>query len=206
VCKFCFQFADAAGKKKKNETKETNDHERQSTGSSEGNETVRESFSSRFDRTSHRLSGERTAKKPSPLVFGPPIDPNEMPTSLLSPVDSNSSDPAGFEHPTDPTASITESVDLFEESDSLEVQRSFHTRVRSRRRHSSAELLGAIESGGLEAEILAFNQGRKKASPKAEIPTVPEETQWGIAAQDGDNLHTQREIALDKYMVSRMLK
>ncbi|GMF09259.1 unnamed protein product [Phytophthora lilii] len=176
---------------------------RHSIGSLDGNETSNESFSSRFDRSSHRLSGELGVKKPSPLVFGPPVDPNEVPLALLSPVDSNSSDPAGSEQHADPTASTTESVDYFEESDSVEVQRRFRNRVRSRRRHSSAELLGAIETGGLmEAEVLALNQGRKKASPKKEVSFVAEEPQWGNAAHYSDNLHTQREIALDKYMLS----
>ncbi|KAF1789311.1 Phosphatidylinositol-4-phosphate 5-kinase, N-terminal domain [Phytophthora cactorum] len=87
--------------------------------------------------------------------------------------------------------------------DSVEVQQRFHPRVRSRRRHYSAELLDAIESGGLmEAEVLAFNKGRQNASPKKEVSTVPEETQWELAAHNSNILHTQREIALDKYMQS----
>ncbi|KAL3668172.1 hypothetical protein V7S43_007034 [Phytophthora oleae] len=197
VCKFCFQFADAAGKKEKVNEK---DQKRHSIGSLEGNETSRESFSSRFDRSSHRLSGELGPIKASPLVFGPPVGPNEAPV-LLSPVDSNSSDPAGSEQPADPTSFTTESVDFFEELDSVEVQRRF--RPRSRRRHSSAELLGAIESGGLmDIDMLALNKGRKKASPKKEVSTVPEETQCELAAHNSTNFHTQREIALDKYMQS----
>ncbi|ETP47089.1 hypothetical protein, variant 7 [Phytophthora nicotianae P10297] len=100
-------------------------------------------------------------------------------------------------------SATTESVDLFEESDSVEVQQRFRPRVRTRRRHSSAELLDAIENGGLmEAEVLAFKQGRKKSSPKKEISTVPEETRWELAAHNSNNLHTQREIALDMYMQS----
>ncbi|ETN23135.1 hypothetical protein, variant 1 [Phytophthora nicotianae INRA-310] len=198
VCTFCFQFADAAGKKKA----VNKDQRRHSIESLDGNETSRDSLSNRFDRSSHRLSGELGAVKPSPLVFGPPIDPNEAP-ALLSPVDSNSSDPAGLEQPADPMSATTESVDLFEESDSVEVQQRFRPRVRTRRRHSSAELLDAIESGGLmEAEVLAFKQGRKKSSPKKEISTVPEETRWELAAHNSNNLHTQREIALDMYMQS----
>ncbi|OWZ16242.1 Phosphatidylinositol-3-phosphate 5-kinase [Phytophthora megakarya] len=193
VCKFCFRFVDAAGKKEKE-----SEQNRHSIGSLEGKETARESFSSRFDRSSHRLSSE-SVTKPSPLVFGPPVDPNEVPMSLLSPVDSNSSDPTGMEQPADPITSTTESIDFFEESDSVKVQGRFRTHGRARRRHSSAELLGAIESGGLmEAEVLAHN-GRKKMSPK-EVSTVPEETPWGIAAHNSNNLHTHREIALDKYM------
>ncbi|ETP47092.1 hypothetical protein, variant 8 [Phytophthora nicotianae P10297] len=198
VCTFCFQFADAAGKKKA----VNKDQRRHSIESLDGNETSRDSLSNRFDRSSHRLSGELGAVKPSPLVFGPPIDPNEAP-ALLSPVDSNSSDPAGLEQPADPMSATTESVDLFEESDSVEVQQRFRPRVRTRRRHSSAELLDAIENGGLmEAEVLAFKQGRKKSSPKKEISTVPEETRWELAAHNSNNLHTQREIALDMYMQS----
>ncbi|KAE9359012.1 hypothetical protein PF008_g2449 [Phytophthora fragariae] len=202
VCKFCLQFADAAGKKKK-QAKE-NELGRSSIGSLDGNETSNDSFSSRFDRSSHRLSGELGAKKPSPLVFGPPVDTNESPTSLLSPVDSNSSDPAGLEPNADPMSATMESVDFFEESDSVEVQRKFRARLRSRRRHSSAELLGAIESGGLiDAELLALSMGRNKASPKtAEATTFSEETPWGDAAHNSNNLHTQREIVLDKYMQS----
>ncbi|KAL4136986.1 hypothetical protein PRIC2_000513 [Phytophthora ramorum] len=198
VCKFCHQFADAARKKEKE-----NDHGRHSIGSVEGDETSNSSFSSRFDHSLSRLSGENGVTKPSPLVFGPPVDPNEATMTLLSPVDSNSSDPAGSDQPTDPTSFTTESVDLFEELDSVEVQRRFRTRVRSRRRHSSAELLGAIESGGLmEAEVLALNQGKTKGSPKQHTSSVPEETQWAMADLNSDNLHTQREIALDKYMQS----
>ncbi|KAG7390357.1 hypothetical protein PHYPSEUDO_008185 [Phytophthora pseudosyringae] len=196
VCKFCFQFA---GKKKKVKEK---DESRHSIESLDGIETANESFSSRFDRSSHRLSGERGTAKPSPLVFGPPIDPNEAP-ALLSPVESNSSDPAGSEQPADPTSFTTESVDFFEEADTAEVQRSFRPRVRTRRRHSSAELLGAIESGGLmEAEVLALNKGRKNASPKNDVSTVFEEAQWEIAAHNSNDLHMQREIALDTYMQS----
>ncbi|KAI9997050.1 hypothetical protein PInf_000483 [Phytophthora infestans] len=198
VCTFCFQFADAAGKKKLHDK----DQRRHSIESLDANETSRESFSSRFDRTSHRLSEELSGVKPSPLVFGPPVDPNEVPT-LLSPVDSNSSDSAGIEQSADPTSATNESIDLFEESDSTEVQRRFRPQVRTRRRRSSAELLDAIESGGLmEAEVLAFKQGRKKASPKKEVSTVLEETQWELATQNSNNLHTQREIALDMYMQS----
>lgn len=198
MCKFCFQFADAAGGKKKIKEDEQRRH---SIGSLDGNETSRESFSSRFDRSSHRLSGELGSTKPSPLVFGPPVDPNEVPMSLLSPVDSNSSDPTGSEQPADPTSLTTESVDFFEESDAVEVQRRFHPRIRTRRRHSSAELLDAIESGGLDAEVLALHKWIKKASPKNEASPVPEETQSELAAHSSNNLHTQREISLDKYMV-----
>ncbi|KAF4042255.1 Phosphatidylinositol-4-phosphate 5-Kinase [Phytophthora infestans] len=193
--RFAFNFADAAGKKKLHDE----DQRRHSIESLDANETSRESFSSRFDRTSHRLSEELSGVKPSPLVFGPPVDPNEVPT-LLSPVDSNSSD---IEQSADPTSATNESIDLFEESDSTEVQRRFRPQVRTRRRRSSAELLDAIESGGLmEAEVLAFKQGRKKASPKKEVSTVLEETQWELATQNSNNLHTQREIALDMYMQS----
>ncbi|KAK1939372.1 putative 1-phosphatidylinositol-3-phosphate 5-kinase FAB1C [Phytophthora citrophthora] len=195
VCKFCFQFADSAGKKEKTKEK---DQKRHSLGSSEGHETSRESFSSRFDRSSHRLSGEHGPIKASPLVFGPPVGPNEAP-ELLSPVDSNSSDLVGAEQSADPTSSTTESVDFFEESNSFEVQQKF--RPRTRRRHSSAELLGAIESGGLmDIDMLTLNKGRRKSSPKKEVSTVLEETHWELAAHNSDNLHTQREIALDKYM------
>ncbi|GMF16874.1 unnamed protein product [Phytophthora fragariaefolia] len=195
VCKFCLQFADAAGKKK--QVKE-NAPSRSSIGSLDGNDVPNDSFSSRFDRSSHRLSGKLGAKKPSPLVFGPPIDPNELPMSLLSPVDSNSSDPAGLEASADPTSATMESVDFFEESDSVEVQRKFRGRLRTRRRHSSAELIGAIESGGLmEAEVLALKAF--KTSPKTEVSTVSEEGPWGDSHMS-NSLHTQREIALDKYM------
>ncbi|KAJ8574829.1 hypothetical protein ON010_g4384 [Phytophthora cinnamomi] len=201
VCKFCLQFVDAAGKKKK--MARENELGRSSIGSLDENDASNESLLSRFDRSSRRLSGELGTKKPSPLVFGPPVDPNELPISLLSPVDSNSSDPAGLEQNADPTSATMESVDFFEESDSIDVQRRFRARVRTRRRHSSAELLGAIESGGLmDAELLALNMGRSKASPKtSEASTVAEEA-WGDAAHSSNSLHTQREIALDKYMQS----
>ncbi|KAG6590710.1 Phosphatidylinositol-3-phosphate 5-kinase [Phytophthora cinnamomi] len=166
VCKFCLQFVDAAGKKKK--MARENELGRSSIGSLDENDASNESLLSRFDRSSRRLSGE-----------------------------------LGLEQNADPTSATMESVDFFEESDSIDVQRRFRARVRTRRRHSSAELLGAIESGGLmDAELLALNMGRSKASPKtSEASTVAEEA-WGDAAHSSNSLHTQREIALDKYMQS----
>lgn len=55
----------------------------------------------------------------------------------------------------------------------------------------------------MDAELLALTMGRSMASPKTtEIATVPEEPQSGNAAHNSNSLHTQREMVLDKYMVS----
>ncbi|RLN74971.1 hypothetical protein BBJ28_00009523, partial [Nothophytophthora sp. Chile5] len=204
VCKFCSQFADDAEKKKKKGL-ESNDHGRLSIGSVEAGETANGTLGGRPDRPSNRGDVEVGVQKPSPLVFGPAIDPDDAMLALLSPADSCSSDPAVLEQSTTLQSHVsTESMDFFEDSDSVELQRKFRARVvMPRRRHSSVELLGAIESGGLqEAEILALRKEKDKASPqKDEVSSsfASQGTTWEPAL-DNDSLHTQREIALDQYM------
>ncbi|UIZ20905.1 hypothetical protein KXD40_001420 [Peronospora effusa] len=197
VCRFCFQFADAAGGKKKIDE---NEQRLYSSESLDGNETSRKSLSGRFDRLSRRLSGEVGSTKPSPLIFGPSADPIEGPMLSLSPIDSNTSDVTGLDQLTDVACLTTEPIDLCEESDNVDTRRNFRPQVRTRIRHSSAELLGAIENGRLDTEVLAFHNWVKNVSADNEVSTVSEKTAREINTRNSNNLYTQRDIALDKHM------
>ena len=96
MCTFCFQFADAAGGKKKKV--EGNEQGRYSIKSLDENETSKESLHGLFDDLPRRLSGELGSAKPSSLVFGPSVDPIEEPLLSLSPADSNASDLTGLDN------------------------------------------------------------------------------------------------------------
>ncbi|CAH0485847.1 unnamed protein product [Peronospora farinosa] len=171
VCKFCFQFADAAGGKKK------------------------------IDENEQRLySSEIGSAKPSPLILGPSADPIEEPMLSLSPIDSNISDVTDLDQLTDVACLTTEPIDLCEESDNVDTRRNFRPQVRTRIRHSSAELLGAIENGRLDTEVLAFHNWVKNVSADNEVSTVSKKTAREINTRNGNNLYTQRDIALDKHM------
>ncbi|CAH0516747.1 unnamed protein product [Peronospora belbahrii] len=198
VCKFCFQFTDAVGgKKKANENKQ----EHHSIESLDGSDTLRESLPVQLDRlTSHLLSGEVGFAKPSPLVFSPSIDPIEEPMLMLSPVDSNASDLTDFDQSVDPTSFTTESVDIFETSDTVEACQRTCPRVRTKRRHSSVELLGAIESGGLDAEMVALHNWAQTFSSEEKVLTVRGKTPQKCSTHNSNNFYTQRDIALDKFM------
>ncbi|CAI5745535.1 unnamed protein product [Peronospora destructor] len=197
VCKFCFQFVDGAGGTKKVEENEQGLH---SSETLDGNETSKESLSGRFDRLSRRLSGKAGSAKPSPLIFGPSAHPIEGPMLSLSSMDSNTSDVTGLDQLADARSLTTESIDLFDESDNAEACRNVRPQVRTRIRHSSIELLGAIESGRLDTEVLAFHRWVNNVSADKEVSTVLEKTAREINTRNSNNFHTQREIALDKYM------
>ncbi|RMX62456.1 hypothetical protein DD238_007639 [Peronospora effusa] len=192
--------ADAAGGKKKIDE---NEQRLYSSESLDGNETSRKSLSGRFDRLSRRLSGEVGSTKPSPLIFGPSADPIEGPMLSLSPIDSNTSDVTGLDQLTDVACLTTEPIDLCEESDNVDTRRNFRPQVRTRIRHSSAELLGAIENGRLDTEVLAFHNWVKNVSADNEVSTVSEKTAREINTRNSNNLYTQRDIALDKHMVRK---
>ncbi|KAI9921515.1 hypothetical protein PsorP6_002646 [Peronosclerospora sorghi] len=193
VCKFCFQFTNTASDKE-NVVQESHQG-RHSFECFDGDDAARESFSSRFDELSRRQSESFGSAKPSPLVFGPPVDLNEVPTSSLSPVRSTSCDSLSFDHFLGSTHLSSESVNNLNVPNTVEDHYSFYSRIQTGRRRSSAELLGAIESGGLSAE--------KQKSSKDNAITAREESNWEVDVQERKNLDTQRDIALDKYMVRK---
>lgn len=98
------------------------------------------------------------------------------------------------------TLETSESID--ELPDRL-VQQSFRPRPQHRRRRSSRELLGAIESGGLlESELQQLKAAQAAASGDSASPAdAPMSTRRpSVSAQS-----TQRELGLDKYMVRLVL-
>lgn len=164
-------------------------------------ETFRESLSGQFDRLSRRLAGDLGSGKPFPSNFGPSLDPIQEPM-LLSPVDSDASNFAGSDQMADSVTFAIESVKFFERPDTVQACQRTYSRAQSRRRHSSVELLGAMETGGLDAEVLAHYDRATTGSTEAKVLTVCGKTPQRMDYYDSNKFHTQQDIVLDKYMVS----
>lgn len=95
------------------------------------------------------------------------------------------------------TIQSSESLDVDDELDERILQRPFHPRPQHRRRRSSVELLGAIESGGL----LESDLQQLKAAGGGTSARVPFASDAPMSFRMKSDVLTQREIGLGKYMV-----
>jgi hypothetical protein len=228
VCTFCSRYIEDAGSQRQTSTGQRASFEN-GNGAASGGDAIRSAggtassgpgSSSRdsLDRRTNLIDPESAGIHPSPLVFGPDptvaellaagtdddINPLQSPTN--SSEDSDVAAPR-LDLPPRHRRASSESTAAASTGDAHKngTNNKGRPHLRSIWRRSSVELIGAIESGGLlDAEIQAILM-RKRDKNANEGDNS--DTMTGSEPSSGDSkelLHTQREIALDRYMVSRI--
>lgn len=189
VCKFCARFVEDAARKK-----------HLSNGQRRGSLSRGSSLGIGAAAIDYRNAETESQLQSSPLL-GATEDPSDVANSFLDPPGSPESGGGEKVSGLPPLFTIqsSESMDVGDIDDKL-VQQPFQARPPGhRRRRSSVELLGAIESGGLresdmkQLKLIAAQRDAPRASCATDEPKS--------FHTKGDADRTERDIALGKYLV-----